>query len=180
MIWDLSPHSARNVRVKACRNIVPRIPWNQRRPGERIMPVSMSSTGLFSFSNWKQKISETCNARNLFLMSFLYQFKVYLSCLALFPYYPSKLIRHYLVLISNKIMIHQTLRNGFTLITFKAKKYLWKSHNKEIMECRKLLTGSIDFSGNIYLLLPLFFSSQPVLPHIPLVLHQGTSHNLKY
>lgn len=38
---------------------------------------------------------------------------------------------------------------------------------------------SIDSSGNICLLLPLFFSSQPVLPHIPLVLHQGTSHSLK-
>lgn len=64
-------------------------------------------------------------------MSFLYQFKVYLSCLALFPYYPGKHIRHYLVLISNKIMIHQTLRNGFTLITFKAKNIYEKATTKK-------------------------------------------------
>lgn len=53
VIWDLSPHSARNVKVNACKKIVPRIPWNQRRPGVRIMPVSISSTGTFCFSNWK-------------------------------------------------------------------------------------------------------------------------------
>ena len=86
VIWDLSPHSAKNVKVKAWRNIVPRTPWNHRRPGVRIIPVSISSTGLFCFSIYQNRMTNIKLKYVSYLFSKWKLWSVNLNMIGFYPF----------------------------------------------------------------------------------------------